>query len=284
MWRNPGEIPGNGIDDDDNGFLDDVWGYDFAADRFGDNDSDPMDIDSHGTHVAGIMAAVGDNATGVCGVSWNARIMALKGFRPDLHIYDSDCIEAIDYAVMMKRDRGVNVVAINASFGGGGENPLQKDAIAEAGRPRHRLRLRGGQRRDRQRRHPLLPGGLRPGQHHLRGRQRRGRRAGFILQLRGEHGRPGRARGGHPLHGAGRQGAGGVAALGERRLRRQSHGIFRADRRRRPEPDDPRLRPRAERGRLPRRRQRQHRPDRARRHHLRAEGDSTPRMPAPSAW
>jgi subtilisin family serine protease len=133
MWRNPGEIPGNGIDDDNNGFRDDVWGYDFAADRFGGNDSDPMDIDSHGTHVAGIMAAAGDNATGVCGISWNTRIMALKGFRPDLHIYDSDCIEAIAYAVMMKRDRGVNVVAINASFGGGGENQLQKDAIAEAG-------------------------------------------------------------------------------------------------------------------------------------------------------
>ena len=59
--------------------------------------------------------------------------MALKGFRPDMHIYDSDCIEAIEYAVMMKRDYGVNLVAINASFGGGGEDQLQKDAIAEAG-------------------------------------------------------------------------------------------------------------------------------------------------------
>ena len=64
MWRNPGEIPGNGIDDDGNGFRDDVYGYDFAADRFGNNDSDPMDIDSHGTHVAGTMAAVGNNGTG----------------------------------------------------------------------------------------------------------------------------------------------------------------------------------------------------------------------------
>jgi len=133
MWRNPGEIAGNGIDDDNNGFKDDVWGYDFAADRFGANDSDPMDIDSHGTHVAGTMAAAGNNATGVCGVNWNARIMALKGFRPDMHIYDSDCIEAIEYVVMMKRDHGVNVVAINASFGGGGDDPLQMDAIAEAG-------------------------------------------------------------------------------------------------------------------------------------------------------
>ncbi|MDD8013909.1 MAG: S8 family serine peptidase [Acidobacteriota bacterium] len=133
MWRNPGETPGNGVDDDNNGFVDDVFGYDFAGDRFGNNDSDPMDMDHHGTHVAGIMAAVGDNGTGVCGVSWNVRVMALKGFRPDLHIYDSDCIEAIEYAVMMKRDHGVNIVAINASFGGGGEDQLQKDAIAEAG-------------------------------------------------------------------------------------------------------------------------------------------------------
>jgi subtilisin family serine protease len=133
MWRNPGETPGNGIDDDSNGFIDDVWGYDFAADRFGANDSDPMDIDTHGTHVAGVMAAVGNNGQGVCGINWSARIMALKGFRPDMHIYDSDCIEAIEYAVMMKRDHGVNVVAINASFGGGGEDELQMDAIAEAG-------------------------------------------------------------------------------------------------------------------------------------------------------
>ncbi len=133
MWRNPGETPGNGVDDDNNGFIDDVFGYDFAADRYGNNDSDPMDIDQHGTHVAGIMAAVGNNGTGVCGISWNVRVMALKGFRPDLHIYDSDCIEAIEYAVIMKRDHGVNIVAINASFGGGGEDPLQEDAIAEAG-------------------------------------------------------------------------------------------------------------------------------------------------------
>ena len=133
MWRNPGEIAGNGVDDDNNGFRDDVYGYDFAADSSGGNDSDPMDIDSHGTHVAGTMAAVGNNGTGVCGIAWQVRVMALKAFRPNIYIYDSDCIEAVEYAVMMKRDHGVNLVAINASFGGGGENPLQEDAIAEAG-------------------------------------------------------------------------------------------------------------------------------------------------------
>ena len=133
MWRNPGEIAGNGIDDDGNGFVDDVYGYDFAADNNGGQDSDPMDIDSHGTHVAGTIAAVGNNGSGVCGINWNARIMALKGFRPDMFIYDSDSIEAIEYAVLMKRDYGINLVAINASFGGGGDDQLQKDAIAEAG-------------------------------------------------------------------------------------------------------------------------------------------------------
>jgi subtilisin family serine protease len=134
MWRNPGEIPGNGRDDDGNGFIDDIYGYDFAADNSGNADSDPMDIESHGTHVAGIMAAIGNNGTGVCGISWDVRVMALKGFRPDMYIYDIDCIEAIEYAVMMKRKYGVNIVAINASFGGGGEDTLQKDAIAEAGK------------------------------------------------------------------------------------------------------------------------------------------------------
>lgn len=133
VWRNPGEIEGNGVDDDGNGLRDDVYGYDFAANAGGGNDNDPMDIEGHGTHVAGIMAAVGDNGAGVCGVSWRTRVMVLKGFRPDLHIYDSDCIEAIEYAVKMKRDYGVNVVAINASFGGGGSDALQQDAIAAAG-------------------------------------------------------------------------------------------------------------------------------------------------------
>ena len=77
MWRNPGETGGgkeaNGVDDDGNGFVDDVFGWDFAS-----NDKDPMDDNAHGSHVAGTIAATGDNRTGVVGVNWRASIMALK--------------------------------------------------------------------------------------------------------------------------------------------------------------------------------------------------------------
>jgi subtilisin family serine protease len=73
IWTNPDEIPGNGTDDDGNGYIDDVSGWDFYID-----DNDPRDANGHGTHVAGTIAAAGHNATGVTGVSWSAKIMALR--------------------------------------------------------------------------------------------------------------------------------------------------------------------------------------------------------------
>ena len=73
MWINTGEIPGNGIDDDGNGFADDVYGWNFVG-----NNGNVMDDNGHGTHVAGIIGAVGNNGIGVAGVNWNTRIMALK--------------------------------------------------------------------------------------------------------------------------------------------------------------------------------------------------------------
>ena len=73
IWTNLAEVPGNGIDDDGNGYVDDVHGYDFM-----NNDGDPMDDCSHGTHVAGTIAAVGDNALGVVGINWQCKIVALK--------------------------------------------------------------------------------------------------------------------------------------------------------------------------------------------------------------
>jgi subtilisin family serine protease len=134
MWQNPDEIPGNKLDDDGNGYIDDIYGYDFAANFSGDNDSNPMDIDTHGSHVAGTIAAIGNNGIGITGVAWHARIMALKAMRPDKYLYDSDLIEAVEYAITMK-ERGVNIVAINASYGGfgGSQSDPMRDVIAEAG-------------------------------------------------------------------------------------------------------------------------------------------------------
>ncbi len=94
MWVNSGEIPNNQLDDDGNGYVDDVYGYDFY-----NGDSDPMDDYFHGTHVAGIVAAQGNNGLGVSGVAWSGRIMALKFMNENGSGLLSDAIEAIQYAV-----------------------------------------------------------------------------------------------------------------------------------------------------------------------------------------
>jgi subtilisin family serine protease len=125
MWRNPGEIPGNGIDDDGNGFVDDVHGIDTASDGFG-NDSDPMDegyVESetfrnyHGTACAGIIGAVGNNGRGVAGLNWSIQLMAIRmgTTTPNGLIHIADTIAAFDYVVMMKR-RGVNIRVTSHSY------------------------------------------------------------------------------------------------------------------------------------------------------------------------
>jgi len=106
MWRNPGEILGNGIDDDGNGYVDDYHGIDAI-----DNSGDPMDDDGHGTHISGTIAAVGNNGIGVTGVCWNCKIMALRFLSSDGGGAISDEIECIQYAV----NRGVKIVS--CSFG-----------------------------------------------------------------------------------------------------------------------------------------------------------------------
>src|SRR6266704_2797743 len=93
MWTNPGEIPGNGIDDDGNGFIDDVVGWDFV-----DNDAAPMDMFGHGTHVAGTAAGVGNNGAGVVGMAWGAKIMAVRGLDANGSGYVSGLAQAIEYA------------------------------------------------------------------------------------------------------------------------------------------------------------------------------------------
>lgn len=135
MWTNTAERNGaQGIDDDGNGYVDDIFGYDFASDNIGNDDLDPMDIDGHGTHVSGTIGAVGNNSIGVAGVNWDVKIMAIKTARPNGgFVIDSDVLDAIDYILTMKTEFDVDIAAINASWGGIGYNPLLKDAIKSAG-------------------------------------------------------------------------------------------------------------------------------------------------------
>lgn len=126
MWRNSGEIPGNGIDDDGNGYVDDIYGWDWA-----NNDNNPMDDNGHGTHVAGIIGALGNNGVGVAGVAWNVQIMALKFLSSNGMGQLSHAIRALNYAVAM----GAHVS--NNSYSGGGYFQAFADAIAAAGRAGH---------------------------------------------------------------------------------------------------------------------------------------------------
>ncbi|HEY0715509.1 MAG TPA: S8 family serine peptidase [Polyangia bacterium] len=125
VWINPGEVAGNGLDDDNNGYVDDVRGWDFVG---GDasaptQDNDPADTNGHGTHVAGTIAAVGNNGLGVVGVAWRSKIIALRALDDAGNGTDSGLAAAIIYAA----DRGADV--INASWGGAGTSQALTDAV-----------------------------------------------------------------------------------------------------------------------------------------------------------
>ena len=107
IWINTAEIPDNGKDDDGNGYIDDVYGWDCVG-----NDKDPMDDNGHGTHVAGIIAAENNKIGGV-GIAYDCKIMVLKAGNSSGYFNNSDIAEAIQYAYM----NGASV--INMSFGGG---------------------------------------------------------------------------------------------------------------------------------------------------------------------
>jgi subtilisin family serine protease len=113
IWTNPGEVAANGVDDDGNGFVDDVHGIDTL-----NSDSDPADDNSHGTHVAGTIGAVGNNARGVVGISWNVRMIACKSFNANGAGSVAAVVSCINYLVKLKQQLGFNIVAINNSYGG----------------------------------------------------------------------------------------------------------------------------------------------------------------------
>ena len=110
VWTNPAEIPGNLIDDDNNGYVDDVHGYDVL-----NNTASVVDSGSHGTHVAGTIAAVGRNSLGVIGLQYRAKVVPVKVSSDGSNIPTSAVISAFNYVLKLKQ-AGANLVAINASF------------------------------------------------------------------------------------------------------------------------------------------------------------------------
>ncbi|MDD5064748.1 MAG: S8 family serine peptidase [Phycisphaerae bacterium] len=124
IWINTGEVPDNGIDDDDNGYIDDIRGWNFDP-----NNNDPMDYEPHGTHCAGIVGAVGNNEEGITGVCWNVKIMALNIDTAPYtwEAFVSNACKAIDYAV----DNGAQV--LNASWGTQDYSQSLMDKICVAG-------------------------------------------------------------------------------------------------------------------------------------------------------
>lgn len=121
LWTNAREIPANGVDDDGNGFVDDLYGYDFVSD-----DSDPFDDNQHGTHVAGTIGAKGNNALGTVGVCWDVSLMAVKAFDENGNGTVADAIGAISYAVA----NGARI--INASWGLDERSKALEEAAAHA--------------------------------------------------------------------------------------------------------------------------------------------------------
>ena len=161
IWTNPGEVPGNGIDDDGNGLVDDVNGWDFAH-----NDNHVFDltggsyppasnyqgdVDDHATHVAGTIGAVGNNGIGVVGVNWHVQLMSLKFIKAvvtmvngqPVVVYsgnDADALRAYNYAKQMRDlwlssggTKGANIRVLNASYGGGGYSQSAFDALNALG-------------------------------------------------------------------------------------------------------------------------------------------------------
>jgi len=120
-WTNPGETAGDGIDNDGNGYVDDVRGIDVY-----NRDSNPMDDEGHGTHCAGTIGATGNNGIGLTGVAWGVKLMALKFLSATGSGTDSDAVTCIDYA----RLKGAKI--LSCSWGGGGAGTSLQASIERA--------------------------------------------------------------------------------------------------------------------------------------------------------
>jgi subtilisin family serine protease len=121
LWTNPGEIAGNGLDDDGNGYIDDVNGINAI-----NGSGNIVDEFGHGTHVAGILGAVGNNGVGIVGTAWRIQMMGCKFLDPQLQGSVSDAVECIDYS----RIKGARIV--NASWGGNTASSFSSIALYDA--------------------------------------------------------------------------------------------------------------------------------------------------------
>ena len=146
IWVNPGEVAGNGLDDDGNGFVDDINGWDFAHNdatvfdytepSYPPSPNYAGDVDDHGTHVAGTIGATGNNGIGVAGVNWQVSLMSLKFLTGDGVGTSSDLLNALAYAKAMRQlwqssggTKGANIRVLNNSYGGFGFSQSEQDAI-----------------------------------------------------------------------------------------------------------------------------------------------------------
>ncbi len=125
IWVNPFETAGDGIDNDGNGYIDDVHGWDFV---YNNNSVYDVGEDSHGTHVAGTIGGKGGNSSGVVGVNWNVKMISAKFLGPGGGT-TANAVKAVDYLTDLKARHGINLVASNNSWGGGGYNQSLHDAI-----------------------------------------------------------------------------------------------------------------------------------------------------------
>ena len=130
IWTNAQETPGDGIDNDANGFIDDINGYDFL-----NNDATVYDAGEHphGTHVAGTVGAVGGNGAGVTGVAWQVSLISAKIVNASGQAAIADAIEAIDYITMLRMKKGLDIIASNNSWGGTAYSRSLENAIKRGG-------------------------------------------------------------------------------------------------------------------------------------------------------
>jgi len=122
------EIPNNGIDDDGNGYIDDIKGINAIT-----NTGDPMDDHGHGTHVAGTIGAVGDNGVGTVGINWYSVMIGCKFLASNGSGSISNAIKCVQYFIDLKQNQNVPIVALNNSWGGGGYSAAMAAAIKQAG-------------------------------------------------------------------------------------------------------------------------------------------------------